>query len=154
MRVFLMQLSCLLLFCTALQTADAQLDEGQVRQKMSAQLYTVRVQTAIPLRGRSIPITSPYDLRVTPDSVIADLPYFGRAFSAPYGSTDNGIKFISTNFSYTSKFRKNRWEILIQPKDATDIDRVTISIFNNGRSTVRVQSNNRQSISFDVYLLE
>lgn len=98
---------------------------------------------------------SSYDVQVSPDSVIAYLPYYGRAFSAPMGTDDNGFKFKAKNFTYkTTKRKKGGWDILITTKDIRDNVRMVLSISENGYGTLSVNSNNKQSISYNGYLSE
>lgn len=92
---------------SSIQLLHAQnMDSSVVRQKVEGKRYTFIAQTANPMRGRNIQLTSLYDLRVSGDSVIAALPYFGRAFSAPVNPADNGINFTSVNADYKSTYRK------------------------------------------------
>lgn len=128
---------------------EAQLDTAIVRQKVEAKRYTFVAQTAIPMRGRTVQLTSLYDLKITGDSVIAGLPYYGRAYSAPINPSDNGINFTSVSFDYKSTYRKKRWEISIKPKDIQSVSEMNLIIYSNGRASLQVTSNNRQPISFN-----
>lgn len=102
--------------------------------------------------------TDNYDLRITPDSVISYLPFYGRAFNAtPYGGNndESGYKFTSTKFTYeTKKGRKRGWDITIQTKDVKDNVRMNLSISEGGYATLSVVSMNKQSITFNGYLKE
>src|SRR5258708_31969333 len=65
--------------------------------------YVFQANYAYPQRGGQRTLTSEYDLRVSKDSIIAYLPYFGEAHMAPNpGETEGGIKFTSTNFVYST----------------------------------------------------
>lgn len=128
---------------------EAQLDTAIVRQKVEAKKYTFVAQNAMPMRGRTIQLTSLYDLKITGDSVIAGLPYYGRAYSAPINPSDNGINFTSVSFDYKSTYRKKRWEISIKPKDIQSVSEMNLIIYSNGRASLQVTSNNRQPISFN-----
>lgn len=128
---------------------EAQLDTAIVRQKVEAKKYTFVAQNAMPMRGRTIQLTSLHDLKITGDSVIAGLPYYGRAYSAPINPSDNGINFTSVSFDYKSTYRKKRWEISIKPKDIQSVSEMNLIIYSNGRASLQVTSNNRQPISFN-----
>lgn len=133
---------------------EAQLDTATVRQKIEQQQFVFRAQTAMPMRGRSINLTTPYELRVTADSLISYLPYFGRAFTAPINPSEAGIQFTSVNFEYNKRFRKKKWEVTIKPRDYLDIQEMSLTVFSNGRASLQVRSNSRDPITFDGYLLE
>jgi len=93
---------------------------------------------------------SNYDLSVTPDSVVAYLPYYGRSYTPKIGDpNDSGIKFKSKNFSYKStKNKKGGWLIQIRPKDVKDSYNLTLSVTQTGSASLTVTSNSQQSISY------
>ena len=110
-----------------------------------------------PPTGGTINLTSSnYDLKITPDSIVAYLPFYGRAFTAPYGNnSENGYKFTSKKFTYdTKKGRKRGWDITIQTKDIKENVRMTLSISESGYASLSVVSQNKQSISYNGYLSE
>jgi len=128
-----------------------------IQQAIDTKNYVFTAQTATPQRGRLRQLTSEYDLIVRPDTAVAFLPYFGRAYVAPIDPTEGGIKFTSSDFDYfVKKGKKNQWQINITPKDvsSSDVRELYLEVFDNGRASLRVNSNNRQSISFDGYVKE
>ena len=105
-------------------------------------------------RGRR-PLTSRYEVIVSKDTVISYLPYFGRAYSVPYNSTNIGFDFTSTNFDYNITTRKKGgWDILIKPKDQNDNQQLSFQIFNNGSASLNITSANRSPISYQGYITE
>src|SRR5689334_12028310 len=56
-----------------------------------------KAQSVFPSSGGIINLTSEYDLKLSRDSIIAYLPYYGRAYTATPGE-DGGIHFTSTKF--------------------------------------------------------
>ena len=104
------------------------------------------------MRSRSL-TSSEYDLTIKPGEVISYLPYFGRAYSAPING-EGGIKFTSKDFDYNLvKTKKHNWDISIKPKDANDIQEMYLTVFDNGTASLRVNSLNRQSISYRGYVV-
>lgn len=133
--------------------AHAQQKETDIKNKIQAKSYVFMVQSVSPMRGSMRQLTPEYDLRVSPDSIISWLPYFGRAYSAPINASEGGIKFTSTNFTYTVMNRnKGGWDITIKPKDATDVNRLFLTVFANGSASLQVISNNRDPITFNGYI--
>jgi hypothetical protein len=128
--------------------------EAYVKTRMDAKRYTFSANYVLPQRGGGRQLTSEYDLRVTPDSVVSFLPYFGRAyFDVPYGGGDGGIKFTSTKFTYDVKEKKKGgWEISIRPTDVKNIDRLLLNISADGYASLSVNSTNRDFITFDGYI--
>jgi hypothetical protein len=128
--------------------------EAAIKKEVESKRYTFLANYVLPQRGGGKQLTSEYDLRVTPDSVISFLPYFGRAyFDVPYGGADGGIKFTSTKFSYQVKEKKKGgWEITIIPSDVKNLSRLLLYISTDGYSSLSVNSTNRDVITFDGYL--
>lgn len=133
--------------------AHAQQKGTDIKNKIQAKSYVFMVQSVSPMRGNMRQLTPEYDLRVSPDSIISWLPYFGRAYSAPVSASEGGIKFTSTNFTYTMMNRnKGGWDIKIKPKDAADINQLFLTVFANGNASLQVISNNREPITFNGYI--
>lgn len=90
-----------------------------------------------------------YFLRVTKDSIVADLPFFGRSYSAPMNTDDTGTRFTSKDFKYSAIKKKKNWIITIEPKDVRDSQRLMIRVSESGSATLNVNNYNRQAISFE-----
>ena len=97
-------------FC--FNAAIAQDSSGSVQSAIESRRFAFSVQSVMPTGGAMRQDSwVGYGLRVAGDSLVADLPYFGRAYSAPVG-TDGGIRFTSTDFDYVVKNRrKGGWEV-------------------------------------------
>lgn len=120
-----------------------------IRSAVTAQEYTFKANNAESARGRNRMLTSEYDLRVSKDTIVAYLPYFGRAYSAPMDPSSGGIKFTSVDFSYSLTERpKGGWEVLIKPNDAKDVQQLFLTISENGYGSLQATGTNRQPISF------
>ena len=153
--------SLLLAFLFSVVTLQAQQlpekrNNSQVlKAKLDSKRMTFVAQAANPARGSIIQLTNLYDLQLKGDTLVAELPFFGRAFTAPVNPSDGGIRFTSTNFQYEVKQKKNkRWDVKIIPNDHQDVRQMYLSIFPNGSATLQVLSNSRESMSFTGYIEE
>jgi len=125
----------------------------QIKRIIEAQNYVFKAQTALPTSGATRQLTSDYDLRISKDTILSDLPYFGRAFTAPLNPSEGPLRFTSTDFKYSVADRKKGgWNVTITPKDVQDPKQISMSIFDNGTASVVVTSYNRQPISFNGYV--
>jgi hypothetical protein len=88
-------------------------------------------------------------MKVIDDSIVTYLPYFGRAYSAPVNLSQGGIQFTSTDFNYTIESKRKEWIIVIKPRESIDVRELTLRVFKNGSASLMVNSNNRQSISYN-----
>ena len=103
---------------------------------------------AVPMAGRPVNLTSPYSLEIHGDSILSYLPYFGRAYSAPYGGGE-GLTFkeVSTEKERTSK-KKGRSEIKFRVKTQEDVYTFRVEVYPNGLATINVMPVNKQAITF------
>lgn len=140
-------MALLLISCSGVKTTPESVKS--LTQKVENKNFTVKVQYAQPLSGKQIFLTSEYALTVKNDSAEAFLPYFGVAYSAPYGG-DGGIRFNErmTDFSIMPNKKNNGWDIQFKVKAPEDYYEFFLKIFNDGSANFTVNSNRRQSISF------
>ncbi len=124
-----------------------------VKNLITNRQYIFFAQSVNPMSGRQIFLTGDNTLSVAKDTLISDLPYFGRAFSAPMNTTEGGIKFTSLNFEYlVSDRKKGGWDITIKPTDKQDVQLLILNVFVDGTASLQVTSTNRQPISFNGYI--
>jgi hypothetical protein len=98
---------------------------------------------------------SSYDIKITADSLVAYLPFYGRSYRATFGNDEAGFKFNSKDFTYIEKKRKKGgWDIALNTKDVKNNVRMNLSISENGYGSLVVSSNDKQSITYNGYLSE
>lgn len=155
MRMFRSILFAALMLLAGVHTISAQSaqekkdqKEREIKELLESDFYTIDVNRALPLNGSPVNLTSSYTLEMRGDSAISHLPYFGRAYSIPYGGGD-GLCFtrITTNRSITFD-DKGTADIEFEAKTNEDNFTYHIKAFSNGSATIFVQPANRQSISF------
>ncbi len=136
--------------------AKAAAKAAAIKAKIDAQTYTFKAQYAMPMRGGQKYLTGDYDLRVTKDSVIAYLPYFGRAYmSAPITPEESGIMFTSTKFGYKIEpKKKGGWLITITPANVKYVAKLMLDVSPSGTASLNVSSNYRDVITFTGYVKE
>lgn len=150
-RIVSLSLVIIFYFITPVLVAQ----EKNVEPAIQKKAYSFVVQQVSPLRGPNIQMTSYYEVKISGDTMRVDLPYFGRAFSAPIDPRQGGFNFTSTSFDYKiKKRRKAGWSINIRPMDHRDVQELNMTVFKNGTATLRVISNNRQAISYQGFVKE
>lgn len=146
---FLLLLPFLILSCKASKGLSKEEIIEQTDSKVEAQRYTFEATQAHPANGRMVHLSPSYTLKVTPDSVIAYLPYFGRAYSAPSPTEEGGIKFTSTDFDYSlSEKDKGTYRATIKILDNHNKYELSLLISDNAKGTLYVSQQNKQSITF------
>jgi len=127
--------------------------ESDIKSLVDNKSFVFEAQSASPMRGRTVHLSPGNTLKVSADTVVSDLPYYGRAHSAPMNPSDAGIKFTSSDFTYDVKDRKKSgWDVTIKVKDGTRTHQIYLTISSNGSASVRVVSSDRDSISYNGYI--
>ena len=107
--------------------------ERVVREIVDSGRIKIDVDRAVPMAGRSVNLTS---------------PYFGRAYSAPYGGGE-GLTFkeVATEKEQTSE-KKGSSEIKFRVKTKEDVYMFRVEVYPNGSVTINVTPVNKQAITF------
>ena len=123
--------------------------KAAIKNMVESKNYVFHPNQALPLGGRAIQLTYDFDLKITPNSIISYLPYYGRAYDPPMDPQKGGLEFKSKNFDYTIvPGKKEGWDVTIKPKDYKDIQSLSLSISSAGYATLQVISVSKQAISF------
>ncbi len=133
-------------------SSSKKLTDSDVQRKVSQAIgnrdFSIEVNQMLPMMGRAQHLTSLYSLKVKSDSVYSYLPFFGRAYSVPYGG-GQGLIFDGLVQEYHQKKNdKGVYRISFKSQTPEDTYVFSIEIYDNGSSQIRVNSNNRQSIAF------
>lgn len=122
--------------------------EQAVREAIDAKKYKIDVNRVMPMKGGSKHLTSDYSLEIRNDSIYSYLPYFGVAYTIPYGG-GKGLNFNAPLSEYTSEYsKKGNARITLKVRNEEDNYIYNITIYPNGTSSIQVTPTNRQSISF------
>lgn len=93
-----------------------------------------------------------YTMSVTPNTISADLPYFGQAYAANMDRDKAGIKFTSKDFKINKQQNGKKITLNIQFNDVPSISNIYLEVYPSGKSFLSVNANDRQPISYDGYL--
>ncbi|MEO5909294.1 MAG: DUF4251 domain-containing protein [Pelobium sp.] len=163
-RITIYKITFLLILCilatSCLTQKEKETNRSQVNEMIKNNRFKFEAQQANPLRPDIISanlrnLNGNYSLSLSKDTLKCYLPYFGVARSAPYNSTDNGLNFTSTDFSYDKVEKsKGAYEITIIPNDTDKANKLYFTISENGSASLNVTSNNRDPISFTGNILK
>ncbi len=122
--------------------------EISLRKAIESRAFTVNVNRINPTGAPSRQLTSDYSLTVKERKVDSYLPYFGRAYSVPYGG-GKGLNFNAEISDYKLSF-DDKGKALIEFRTKNDEDQYVyrLEIFPNGSTTINVTPVNRQAVSF------
>lgn len=120
----------------------------EIKEMIDEQRFTIDVDRALPMGGRTVNLTTHYSFEMRGDSAISYLPYFGRAYSLPYGGGD-GLRFEESITDYQSTFeKKGTARIKFVTRTKEDTFRFDVQVFSNGSAIISVTPTNRQSITY------
>ena len=152
----------LLFACIPVFAQNSKEDKKEARYQAVLELIETEkfefiAKRANPPKVRSIDLTTnPNFLRINKGSAHADIPYFGRAFSGGYSSSDGGIKFDGPFETYDVQKNENKKRVIIKfkVKGADDTYSCTLTLNSIENVSLNVISNKRQSINYTGYIKE
>ena len=123
----------------------------QFKAMLDGKTFVFDATNAFGGRGRMIFLDPGYTLSVTPDQIVANLPFFGRAYTSTPGSTDVGLKFELAEFEYVVKDRKKKgWDVTIKStQSGSDVRSIFLTVQETGNASLRVISNGRDAMSYN-----
>ena len=152
MRTSTLKPALLFLLATFSIQIKAQSDQdkhAQLKSLIDSKKYLFNALSASSLRGKTFQLTGEYFLKMNQDSLIVDLPYYGRSYSSDYPATDLSIRFKTNQFTYTSDTtKKGGWNITIIPKSQPRATKIFMSVSSSGYCNMSINSNSRETISF------
>ncbi|MBR4366774.1 MAG: DUF4251 domain-containing protein [Bacteroidaceae bacterium] len=130
------------------KAARAAEQAAKVNKALKERKYKIDVERMYSMRGGSKTLSYGYSVEVRNDSLISYLPYFGRAYSVPYGG-GKGLTFSERIGSYQEYQKGNGLRhIEISLRNDEDTYLYTIEVYENGSSSISVQSRQRENISY------
>ncbi|WP_417428563.1 DUF4251 domain-containing protein [Halpernia sp.] len=96
-----------------------------------------------------------YVITIKNNELNVDLPYFGRLYTPNYDQSKNNYNFTSKDFTLTkSQDKKGNWNYKIVTKDQPTNLTISLEIYSNGKAYANLNSSDRQSISYDGYVMK
>ncbi|MEP6931912.1 MAG: DUF4251 domain-containing protein [Flavobacterium sp.] len=124
--------------------------QKEIESLINSRNFVFDAEKANPLGYRMMILDyNTYTIKVDEANVVSDLPYFGRGYNIPYGSSDGGMKFEGKPENITIEKVKKRYIIKMIVKGKNDVYNLLFSVFSDGGTSVSITSNNRASISYD-----
>ena len=148
----------------AFATANAQETKKQTRKEKKAareamlieqtktvlenKVYVFEATQVIPSTMRSRTLTSSYNVQIKNDTITCYLPYFGKAHTAAYGSSQSPMDFIQPIENYKFEKTKKGYEVKFETSNNNDRLNFFFRIADTGSASLSVNSTNRSSISY------
>ncbi len=120
----------------------------EVKEIVESKNFVFDARNANPMNGRSITLTSDYNVKITNDSIYSYLPYYGVSHSAVYGGTESPMIFNQPFESITTENLKKGYLVKVVVKNNSDRLDFSFNISFSGSTSLTVSSMNRQTISY------
>lgn len=129
----------------------AEQKSAQIQDSIHARTFTVEFNYVNPMRMPPHYLTTAYTLRLRGDSLVSELPYFGRAYRANPADNDRSPLSFSGRVgeARTIKGKKNDYTITLKTKNGIELLEYTLNLFSNGQAYLSVSSSDREPISFN-----
>ncbi|KXN98458.1 hypothetical protein LS48_10180 [Aequorivita aquimaris] len=93
-------------------------------------------------------VGSNYSITFSPEMVISNMPFYGRAYSGMIMGRDKGMRFKGKPEDFIITSAKNGYNVTTTVKGETDIYVISISVGYSSFATLSISSNDRGTISF------
>ena len=122
---------------------------AETKMLVDSKSFVFDASTANPMKGRTVNLSTDYQLTIKNDSVNSYLPYYGVAYSgAAYGGGDSPMVFKQPLESYSSEVTKKGYMVKFKAKNGNDVIDGTLHVSETGSTSLSVSSMNRQSITY------
>ena len=112
------------------------------------QHFRIDVDYMYPRRWSARSLDYGYSLELRNDSVICHLPYMGVAYQADFDT--DGLSFEKPVTQYSiKKGKKNRLQIRFNCRKSIVDYQFLVTLFPNGKATIRMIPSNAESINYD-----
>ena len=150
-----MQKSLLLLIISFISLSPLHSQTIQKEQNIYAQIlkeqdFIFTAQAYATASSEKKQMTDPYSFKVTVDSIVGILPYYGQSYTAQINLTDGSINFNILKYQYEFMEKKRgRYQVSIKPNDkSATIQSFYLTIFTDGTGQVDIVSRNREPMTF------
>ncbi|OYU54640.1 MAG: hypothetical protein CFE25_15230 [Chitinophagaceae bacterium BSSC1] len=145
--------SILFVFCFGILQTNAQValkEQNPYEQILKEQDFTFTAQAYATASSGKKQMNDPYSFKVSLDSVVGILPYYGSSYTAQINLTDGSINFSILKYKYEfMEKKKGKYQVAIKADDKnTTIQSFYLTIFTDGTGQVDVLSRNREPMTF------
>lgn len=122
-------------------------DMGRVESLLHSKSFEFKANTVTPASGAPKNLVgSGYSVTFSPEQIISNLPFYGRAYSGMRMGKDKGMKFQGKPENFNIE-KDERFQVSTVVNDS-DVYEISMSVSNSGYATLTITSNARGTISY------
>lgn len=135
--------------CSGSKQAAANFSKEAITEAINKNEWVFTANYVLPQSGRSRPANGVYTVTCSDNKFVVYLPYFGRAYSVPIGSSQGPLDFQTSDFDLAKEQKKaGQWSLILKPKDNKEVQSMNFTLYDNGSANLDVTLTNRSPISF------
>ena len=122
--------------------------QDEIAQAINNDRWDFTADYAYPSYGKSRNITGVYYVQCRKDTLVVELPYYGKLNSSAGANNENPLDFKSTDFKLTKEVRKKGGWLVTINKPNSEVQSMSFTFFDNGTARVYFTMTNRSGIDF------
>ena len=124
-------------------------ETGRIDILLNSKNFEFIANTVYPSGGPSKNLVgSEYSITFTPEMIVSNMPFYGRAHSTIAMAQDTGMRFKGIPEKLVIEKNLKGYEILSKVQDENDNFSISMSVSESGYATLTIKSNNRGTISY------
>lgn len=113
------------------------------------------VQAVVPPGGQTTSVPGEnYTFRVKGDSLLVNLPYYGKSNQAYADNSQLGFIFKWGQFDYKLEERKKGWNVTFRRRNSPDVSYMVLNVLRSGAATLYVEPRSKQPITYMGNIME
>lgn len=120
----------------------------EVKTLLDNKTWVFEVNQAIPMAGQPVNVSGSFDAKITNDTIISYLPFFGVGYVGDIGRSEGPFDFTQPIENYSFKETKKGYQIKFDVRNRNDFLSFFFHIGKTGSASLSIFSRNRQSMSF------
>lgn len=91
---------------------------------------------------------SSYSVEFSPEMIVSNMPFFGRAYSGVIAGRDSGMNFKGSPAEYRIERNKKGLELFAKVKTDEGVYTLSLSVSDSGFASLTISSSNRETMSY------
>lgn len=151
MKAFRIFYTLLVLFIFGSATAQVEIEKApnSIETLLNSKNFEFIANTMIPMSGGTKNLVgSNYSITFTPEMIVSNMPFYGRAYSGMALNRDKGMRFKGKPESFIITNTEKGFDINAEVNGENDTYFISITAGNSGFATLSISSNDRGTISY------
>ncbi len=129
-------------------TEQETVDTSSIGNLLNSKTFEFIANTVFPITGSPKNLVgSGYSVTFSPEMIISNMPFYGRAYSGMALGRDKGMRFQGKPENFIVE-KNNEYQVKASVNGESDTYSISISVSSSGFATLAISSNDRGVISY------